>query len=55
MYRWIDELPRKAFLEENKLRLLRKYQVRAIERIQEEVKEGKTASSSKWQPAQERL
>ena len=39
--RWIDETQRKSFLEENKLRLLRKYQVRAIERIQEEVKEGK--------------
>jgi len=39
--RWIDETQRKNYLEENKLRLLRKYQVRAIERIQEEVKEGK--------------
>ncbi len=39
--RWIDETQRKNFLDENKLRLLRKYQVRAIERIQEEVKEGK--------------
>lgn len=39
--RWIDESQRKSFLEDNKLRLLRKYQVRAIERIQEEVKVGK--------------
>ncbi|MBS1758639.1 MAG: DEAD/DEAH box helicase family protein [Bacteroidetes bacterium] len=39
--RWIDESQRKNYLEENKLRLLRKYQVRAIERIQEEVQEGK--------------
>ncbi len=39
--RWIDETQRKNYLEENKLRLLRKYQVRAIERIQEEVKDGK--------------
>lgn len=39
--RWIDELQRSKYLEENKLRLLRKYQVRAIERLQEEVKEGK--------------
>lgn len=39
--RYIDELQRPAYLEENKLRFLRKYQVRAIERIQEEVKEGK--------------
>lgn len=39
--RYIDELQRPAFIEENKLRFLRKYQVRAIERIQEEVKEGK--------------
>lgn len=39
--RWIDEVQRKNYLEENKLRLLRKYQVRAIERIQEEVKNGK--------------
>ena len=39
--RYIDETQRPAFEEENKLRFLRKYQVRAIERIQEEVKEGK--------------
>jgi type I restriction enzyme R subunit len=39
--RYIDEQQRTAFIEENKLRFLRKYQVRAIERIQEEVKEGK--------------
>jgi len=39
--RYIDEAQRSAFIEENKLRFLRKYQVRAIERIQEEVKEGK--------------
>lgn len=39
--RWVDESQRKIYLEENKLRLLRKYQVRAIERIQEEVKAGK--------------
>lgn len=39
--RYIDESQRSAFIEENKLRFLRKYQVRAIERIQEEVKTGK--------------
>ncbi|MEO5650047.1 MAG: DEAD/DEAH box helicase family protein, partial [Ginsengibacter sp.] len=39
--RYIDENQRKVYLEENNLRLLRKYQVRAIERIQEEVKAGK--------------
>jgi len=39
--RWIDETQRKSFLEDNKFRLLRKYQLRAVERIQEEVKEGK--------------
>ncbi len=39
--RYIDESQRSAFIEENKLRFLRNYQVRAIERIQEEVKEGK--------------
>jgi len=38
---WIDEAQRKSYLDENKFRLLRKYQVRAIERIQEEVKNGK--------------
>lgn len=38
---YIDETQRKNFLEVNKLSLLRKYQVRAIERIQEEVKNGK--------------
>lgn len=39
--RYKDEEQRPAFVEENKLRFLRKYQVRAIERIQEEVKKGK--------------
>ncbi|MBS1775695.1 MAG: DEAD/DEAH box helicase family protein [Bacteroidetes bacterium] len=39
--RWIDETQRKSFLEENKLRLLRYYQVNAIQKIQEEVKKGK--------------
>ena len=39
--RYIDESQRSAFIEENQLRFLRKYQVRAIERIQEEVKNGK--------------
>ena len=39
--RYIDGSQRNVFIEENKLRFLRKYQVRAIERIQEEVKEGK--------------
>lgn len=39
--RYVDENQRSPFIEENKLRFLRKYQVRAIQRIQEEVKEGK--------------
>ena len=39
--RWIDETQRKSFLEENKLRLLRYYQINAIEKIQQEVKNGK--------------
>lgn len=39
--RYTDEPQRSAFIEENNLRFLRKYQVRAIERIQEEVKTGK--------------
>jgi len=39
--RYIDDSQRSAFIEENKLRFLRKYQVRAIQRIQEEVQEGK--------------
>lgn len=39
--RWIDETQRKNYLEENKLRLLRYYQVNAIKKIQEEVKNGK--------------
>lgn len=39
--RYIDEAQRPAFIEENKLRFLRPYQVRAIKRIQEEVKAGK--------------
>ena len=39
--RWKDENLREKYIEENKLRFLRKYQKRAIERIQEEVKQGK--------------
>lgn len=39
--RWLDEAQRKDYLEDNKIRLLRKYQVRAIERIQEDIKSGK--------------
>ncbi|MBW8051529.1 MAG: DEAD/DEAH box helicase [Cytophagales bacterium] len=39
--RWIDETQRKIYLEENKFRLLRKYQVNAVEKIQQEVKDGK--------------
>ncbi len=39
--RWIDETQRKNYLEENKLRLLRKYQVNAVGKIQQEVKDGK--------------
>jgi type I restriction enzyme R subunit len=39
--RYINEKQRDTFIEENKLRFLRTYQVRAIQRIQEEVKEGK--------------
>ncbi len=39
--RFIDKAQRSTFIEENKLRFLRYYQVRAIERIQEEVKAGK--------------
>jgi type I restriction enzyme R subunit len=38
--RWINEAQRTAYIEESKLRFLRKYQVRAIERIQEEVGNG---------------
>jgi type I restriction enzyme R subunit len=38
--RFVDETSRKAYIFENKLSFLRKYQVRAIERIQEEVKTG---------------
>lgn len=36
--RWQDESQRPGFIEENKLRFLRKYQIRALERIQEEIK-----------------
>jgi len=39
--RYKDETQRKNYLDENRLRLLRIYQIRAIERIQEEVKKGK--------------
>ena len=39
--RWKDEMTRQAFLEEAKLPMLRKYQVKAIERIKAEVKNGK--------------
>ncbi len=49
---YIDEAQRKNFLEENKLSLLRKYQVRAIERIQEMAR---TVFFLRWQQEQERL
>jgi type I restriction enzyme, R subunit len=39
--RYKDGGKRGGFIEENKLRFLRKYQVRAVQRIQEEVKDGK--------------
>jgi len=39
--RFQDQNLRKDYIEESKLRFLRKYQVRAVERIQEEVKAGK--------------
>ncbi len=39
--RYINEKERQEYLEDNKLKFLRKYQVRAIQRIQEEVKKGK--------------
>jgi type I restriction enzyme R subunit len=37
---YVDEISRNAWIFENKLSFLRKYQIRAIERIQEEVKDG---------------
>lgn len=39
--RWQDETKRDAFIEEAKLRFLRKYQIRAVQQIQEEVGKGK--------------
>lgn len=39
--RWLDESARSGYLRDNNIRMLRKYQVRAIERIQEDVNEGK--------------
>ena len=39
--RYTNEHLRSAYIEEGKLRFLRKYQVRAVERIQEEVNAGK--------------
>lgn len=39
--RYSDISQRQSYIDETKLRFLRKYQVRAIERIQEEVKAGK--------------
>jgi len=39
--RYKDESKRKNYLDENKLRLLRNYQINAIESIQKEVKKGK--------------
>lgn len=39
--RWNNEARRDAYVEENKLRFLRPYQVNAVERIQSAVREGK--------------
>jgi type I restriction enzyme R subunit len=40
--RWIDESQREAFLKENNLKLLRPYQVKAVQSIQKAVDEGKS-------------
>lgn len=37
---YIDELTKNSFIQDNRLRFLRKYQIRAIQRIQEEVRNG---------------
>ena len=39
---WIYEQTRDSFIEENKLKFLRDYQIRAIQSLQEAVKEGKS-------------
>ncbi len=39
--RWKDESLREQYIKDSKLRFLRKYQLRAVERIQEEVNNGK--------------
>lgn len=39
--RWKNEAQREQFIEDNKLRLLRPYQIRAIRRLQKAVKDGK--------------
>lgn len=39
--KYVNETERQDYIDENKLRFLRKYQIRAIQRIQEEVKNGK--------------
>lgn len=39
--RWKNESQRKQYVEENKLRFLRRYQLRAVRRIQEEINVGK--------------
>lgn len=39
---WKNEAERPSFIEKNKLRLLRRYQQRAVQRIQEEAKKGAT-------------
>lgn len=38
--RWKDETQRKQYIEDNKLRFLRPYQLRAIRRIQKEINDG---------------
>ena len=39
--RWKNESQRNQYVEENKLRFLRRYQLRAVRRIQEEINVGK--------------
>ena len=52
--RWDDEKSREEFIRENDLKFLRKYQLKAIQALQDAVKKEMTDFFLRWRPGQER-
>ncbi len=53
--RWEDEKSKDEFIRENDLKFLRKYQLKAIQALQDAVKKGSDRFLFEMQQAQERL